>query len=274
MTEPRATAQARAFAARHRVDLSRFRASDPAVGVTCEDILADLRSRREAAESRNWWDLRADAAAGRNVVGRAIAAGVIQDAERSQHAARCVNEPGYQQALEERIAAAEPALARPGVGLRASAGGGARGPAADVNPLVAEIARSRPALFAVASAEGPPPTLFVSGDLPPFVASGDERVRAALPRIPWQARHAVAGERDGARALAIVEDVSGPDGEVAASAYAGHPGVREYERRVKDWARGPAGLSQYDRQGLDRADADAMAAVLYDDLFPPDRGAR
>jgi hypothetical protein len=240
--------------------------------VDAEDIFAAVRSWREAAEARSWWDLRADAAAGRNVVGRAVAAGVVEDAERSQHATRCVNEPGYSSALESRIAAAEPALAAPwasaAAGFTAAAVPGSRGPAADVNPLVAELARSQPALFAVASAEGPPPTLFASGDLPPFVASGDERVRAALPRIPWQARHAVAGERDGARALAIVEDVSGPAGDVAADAYAGHPGVGAYQDRVRAWARGPAGLSQYDRQGLDRADADAMAAELYRDLFP------
>jgi hypothetical protein len=145
-------------------------------------------------------------------------------------------------------------------------------PAGGVNPLVAEIARSRPALFRLASAEGPPPDMFVSGPVPPFVASGDERILAALPRIPWQARHAVASATTAAEALAIVEDVSGPDGELAAAKYAGHAGVRDYEQRVRDWATGRlTALSSLERQQVSQADRDTMEAELYREMFGPDR---
>jgi len=151
-----------------------------------------------------------------------------------------------------------------------AAAAGPAAPADAVNPLVAEIARSRPALFRVASAEAPPPTLFVSGDLPPFVASGDERVLAALPRPPT-ARHAVAAATTAAEALAIVEDVSGPRGEWAAAEYAGHPGRADCEQRVRAWAIGPPGQTRLDRQHIAQADQDAMEAELYRDLFGPDR---
>ena len=57
------------------------------------------------------------------------------------------------------------------------------GDAYRANPLIDDIKRSRPALYAVASAEAAPPTLFASGDLPVYTASGVEP--AALAKIPW-----------------------------------------------------------------------------------------
>jgi len=41
------------------------------------------------------------------------------------------------------------------------------------NPIVDGLQAKNPATYAAALADGPPPTLFESGDLPPFTASGD-----------------------------------------------------------------------------------------------------
>jgi hypothetical protein len=135
------------------------------------------------------------------------------------------------------------------------------------NPLVDDIRRSRPALYAMAAAEAPPPSLFNSGDLPVYTASGVEP--ATLARLPWQARHAVASAPTTAQAYQIIEAVSGEDGDILAYLYGDHPGVRQYEQRVRAWAMGSPGLGKADRQELDRADAEAMTEELFRDLFPP-----
>jgi hypothetical protein len=135
------------------------------------------------------------------------------------------------------------------------------------NPLVDDIRRSRPALYAVAAAEAPPPSLFNSGDLPVYTASGVEP--ATLARLPWQARHAVASAPTTAEAYQIIEAVSGEDGDILAHLYGDHPGVRQYENRVRTWAMGPSGLSKADRQQIYQADAEAMTEELFRDLYPP-----
>ena len=71
------------------------------------------------------------------------------------------------------------------------------------NPLVDDLARRNPAVYSAASAEGPPPTLFVSGDLPPFCASGLDP--AELLKVPWRARHALAAAPTIAAAYAIMD---------------------------------------------------------------------
>lgn len=141
------------------------------------------------------------------------------------------------------------------------------GDAYRANPLVDDLRRSRPALYAMAAAEAPPPSLFNSGDLPVYTASGVEP--ATLARLPWQARHAVASAPTTAEAYRIIEEVSGVDGEFAAHLYGDHPGVRQYENRVRAWAMGPPGLGKADRQQLNEADAEAMTEELFRDLFPP-----
>jgi hypothetical protein len=135
------------------------------------------------------------------------------------------------------------------------------------NPLVDDIRRERPALYAVAAAEASPPTLFSGGDLPVYTASGVES--AVLARIPWVARHAVASAPTSAAAYAIIEDVSGEDGDLAAHRYANSPGNREYENRVRAWAIGPPALSKFDRQQLQRDDSGAMTEELFRDLLGP-----
>lgn len=84
----------------------------------------------------------------------------------------------------------------------------------------------------------PEPTLFGSGDLPPFTASGIPP--EALLQVPWQARHAMASATTPAEAWRVLDDFSRlssvEDAEaVAASMYGGHRGNREYAARVEHW---------------------------------------
>lgn len=89
---------------------------------------------------------------------------------------------------------------------------------------------------ACAAAGGQAVTLFESGDLPPFTASGiDPSVLAALP---WRARHAIAEEPDQQSALELVEAVSGPDGDAVASTdqrFAGNASLGGYLARFNGW---------------------------------------
>jgi hypothetical protein len=136
------------------------------------------------------------------------------------------------------------------------------------NPLVDDLRRSDPTLHRLASAEGPPPSLFSGGDLPMTTASGLDP--AILARVPWMARHAVAAARTSAEAYRIVEDTSGPDGELHAHTYADHPGVRAYEARVRNWAVGLPGQTPADSKAANREISEALAEELHGRLFPPD----
>jgi hypothetical protein len=113
-------------------------------------------------------------------------------------------------------------------------------------------------VYALASAEAPPPTMFGAGDLPSFTASGIDP--GVLAGIPWTARHAAAAAPTTAAAYAIIEEVSGPDGDLEAARYAGHGACRDYQNRVRSWAIGPVG----------RASAEPLTGD-YDHLFPPGR---
>jgi hypothetical protein len=135
------------------------------------------------------------------------------------------------------------------------------------NPLVDDLRRTHPSLYAVALGEAPPPTLFASGDLPVYTASGVDS--AILASIPWMARHAVASAETTAEAYRIIEAVSGPDGVLSAHLYADHPGVREYENRVRAWAIGPPAMSQFERQQLRQADAASVYEEMFRELRPP-----
>ncbi len=80
------------------------------------------------------------------------------------------------------------------------------------NPLAAELqARNRELANRAAQSGVPEPTLFSTGDLPAFCASGvDPQV---LLQVPWQARPALAASPTQARAYELVEAYSGPDAE-------------------------------------------------------------
>lgn len=103
-----------------------------------------------------------------------------------------------------------------------------------VNPAVDELSDR---FYADAVAVNPNvPTLFESGDLPPFTASGMDP--AVLQKLPWHARHAVAAAQTLAEAQRMVDDLSGPDGVLSAQVegYSRHPGTGDYLARVRQWA--------------------------------------
>jgi hypothetical protein len=129
------------------------------------------------------------------------------------------------------------AAGTPAAGYRAVAGRTPSGPAYGRNPLVEALARENPAVYQLASAEGPPPTLFPTGDLPPFTASGLDP--QFLLSLPWQARHPVARAPSLAEAYELVDQLAGEDGELeAALRFAATADNTAYESRVWRWARG------------------------------------
>lgn len=112
----------------------------------------------------------------------------------------------------------------------AAAGGGARGPLFARNPLVDDARQAEPQR--AARATGAAPTLFQSGDLPPFTASGIDP--QTLLNVPWQARHAVAAAPTAAEALRLVELLAG-DPDYAALEYGSSGENAAYSERVRAW---------------------------------------
>jgi hypothetical protein len=90
------------------------------------------------------------------------------------------------------------------------------------NPVGARIAEERPTEFARARTANrePEPTLFPSGDLPPFTASGIDP--SVLLQVPWQARVALAGAGTLAEAYKLLNDYGGPEGEERAEVEFGY----------------------------------------------------
>ncbi len=102
------------------------------------------------------------------------------------------------------------------------------------NPLVDDLRQSVPAAYALAMREGPPPTLFASGDLPPFCASGIDP--QMLAKVPWFLRHEAAAGTNPGTVLAMIEDTAtDPDGHLFESRTAG---ATEYVARMHAWASG------------------------------------
>jgi len=102
------------------------------------------------------------------------------------------------------------------------------------NPLLDDLRQTVPAVYAAAMREGPPPTMFGTGDLPPFTASGIDPQQ--LMRVPWFARHEAAAATNPGTVLAMIEDaVTDPDGVLFQATTAG---ATEYVERVSAWARG------------------------------------
>lgn len=144
--------------------------------------------------------------------------------------------PGSAVAL---TASGTPAI--PATAAATSAAAGARRPAGTdpryaLNPVLDEIAASQAKVYATALQHNPqPPTLFESGDLPPFTASGIDP--SALAEVPWQARHHIAAEPNRAEVLAMIEEVSGEDGPAMAQMLFGNNQVnKQYQARVMAWA--------------------------------------
>lgn len=219
-------------------------------------------SVQTASAARQRVELRWDAQAGTNVIGRAIAAGVIGAGDRQAELARCLGEPGYQRGLEQRIAdaggfsALPPSQASPEAAAVAASQG--RVSSRHRNPLAAAAMARTPRV--AARAADPAPTLFATGDLPPFTASGiDPQV---LLSVPWQVRHAVASAPSQAEAYQMLQDYSGADAEDAAALEHGGDWANEdYARRVREWE--VAGLSE----------DQAYVALFGDDAAPGAGGA-
>ena len=95
--------------------------------------------------------------------------------------------------------------------IAAAAPGGADPALYAANPILYEMRRDRPALVRAAMADDPnPPTLFESGDLPPFTASG--LPPSVLAGLPWPLRRPVAEAGTLKDAYALVEKYAGaPD---------------------------------------------------------------
>ena len=141
------------------------------------------------------------------------------------------------------------------------------------NPLVA-AAQAGPGAATLDAHAPMPPTLFASGDLPPFTASGIDP--SALLSVHWAARHAVAAEKDLGRAAEMLEAYSGPDGDVAAQAdgVMAHDGNAEYRMRVEQWqmAAGQASAAaEWEQEYAARAQAAAAVkpvdALTDDELY-------
>lgn len=123
---------------------------------------------------------------------------------------------------------------------------------APYNPLLNQVSKTQPAIVQVALTEGPAPTMWVSGNLPPFTASGlDPQV---LNRLPWATRHWAAAEPDKLKVLGVIEqygDFEGIEME--------HSGLEAYKQRFSRWMSGIDAPKKVESK--DEADA------LYEQMF-------
>lgn len=137
-----------------------------------------------------------------------------------------------------------------------------------LNPLVDDARQARPQHVRAAMSEtSVVPTLFASGDLPVFLASGlDPKI---LARLPWRLRH-YGALADGQTLFKLVETYSGPDGQdkLHSSSLYGpeltREGNTEYHERVSQWLYG-TNLSDEAKSSPLRA---AARKADYDVMFP------
>lgn len=122
-----------------------------------------------------------------------------------------------------------------------------------LNPALDSL-RAANAEFVQAAAQNDPnpPTLFRSGDLPPFTASGIDP--SLLLDVPWTVRHRLAEIKDRAEALELLQWASSEDGPDAGIEYYRDMANRDYESRVLRWASENA-------QVVDRARAEHEQAI-------------
>jgi hypothetical protein len=100
------------------------------------------------------------------------------------------------------------------------------------NPLLDDAkAVAGPTVALARATGGDPPTMFSTGDLPLFLASGvDPRF---LNVLPWRTRHAAAMNPDATTVLGYIEDYANdPDASLPS------PGLAEYICRFHDWLAG------------------------------------
>jgi len=135
-----------------------------------------------------------------------------------------------------------------------------------VNPLLDDAKQTVAATVAAATVtNGEPPTMFDSGDLPPFIASGvDPRF---LANLPWRIRHAAAMETSSLTVLKWVEEFGHDDTVDMPVA-----GQWQYINRFRDWLAGWWTNPSF--KGVDASAQAAADADLYDALFAADEAAR
>lgn len=135
-----------------------------------------------------------------------------------------------------------------------------------VNPLLDDANQSVPATVAAATVtNGQAPTMFDSGDLPPFTASGvDPRF---LANLPWKIRHAAAMEASSVTVLKWVEEFGHDDTVDMAVG-----GQWQYINRFRDWLAGRWTNPSF--KGADAATQATADADLYASLFAADEAAR
>lgn len=168
------------------------------------------------------------------------------------HVAKQRREAAEAEAAQRQIAASVAAAS-----AHAAPRVAANGPAYALNPR-ADAARQVLAEANIAP-KSAPPTLFASGDLPTFTASGIPVDR--LLDVPTQARHALASALTQAAAFEIYSKCTEGEPEInvnaeqSASEYADHPGNLAYGKRVAEWQKAEAEaaidedawLAQFDR---------------------------
>jgi hypothetical protein len=98
------------------------------------------------------------------------------------------------------------------------------------NPSLAALQVENPAVYKLAIAGGPAPTMFVGGDLPAFTASGLDP--AILNSFPWQMRHGAAAEPSAAVVYGWLEKFAEDD-----SYDIPHGGLHAFNSRINLWAR-------------------------------------
>jgi hypothetical protein len=101
------------------------------------------------------------------------------------------------------------------------------------SPLVTDLSVTNPLMFKAASERGPAPTLFATGDLPPFTASGVDP--QLLTGLPYNWRHAAASSSDPALVLAWLEQCAQDHDAYGRAGDQPHPGLMDYRMRMESW---------------------------------------
>ncbi len=127
------------------------------------------------------------------------------------------------------------------------------------NPLLDDLRQVDPVWLASAQRRSPAPTLFLSGDLPPFTASGIDP--SVLLQAPYLARHALASTPTQSEALRLLEEVlevRDPQEIALYLAYGASiasAGASAYAERMTRWAE--EGMPQSSRDAV----GDALTAA-------------
>jgi hypothetical protein len=183
------------------------------------------------------------AARRRRLVAAAVADGRLSPSSRERWLNYLAEDPSYEQTLASLAQGLPPdlraAASRRSAPVNALRASGGRFPA----PRPEEVSggaqgEAGAARLAAAHRRGGEPTLFSSGDLPPFTTSGIPV--EALLEVPWQARHPLATAATAREAYEIVDFLalfSTPEAvqDVAAQKYGQHPRNREYALAVETW---------------------------------------